>query len=209
MSSVEEGIRWANARIREVVDNATIDGIQVRRKEGTRSWPVHAFIRFTDVEGTEEALLRELAACSEEATESGAALHLRLVVLRGQVPASSRAVYVPAPEREAAEAAEDAPTSSSSSAAGALVATNRDLRSLLEVFARQQGAAVSQAMQGWSGAMQRAAELERETAELRAALVVAEQSQQADPLVQQTLIALAPQLPVLLQNLGGSRSRSE
>mgnify|MGYP006266703065 FL=1 len=189
-------------------DNATIDGIQLRRKEGARSWPVHAYIRFTDVETTEEALLRELAACAEEATESGQALHLRLVVLRGQVPATSRAVYVPAPERETTEAAEDTPASSSS-AAGALVATNRDLRSLLEVFARQQGAAVSQAMQGWSGAMQRAAELERETAELRAALVVAEQSQQADPLVQQTLLSLAPQLPILLQNLGGSRSRSE
>lgn len=208
MSSVDEGIRWATARIREVVDNAAIDGIQIRRKEGARSWPVHAYIRFTDVEATEEALLRELAACSEEATESGSALHLRLVVLRGQVPASSRAVYVPAPEREAAEAAEDAP-SSASSASSALVATNRDLRSLLEVFARQQGAAVSQAMSGWAGAMQRASDLERETAELRAALVVAEQSQQADPLVQQTLLALAPQLPVLLQNLGGSRSRAD
>lgn len=208
MSSMEEGIRWATARIRELNDGVTIDGIQVRRKEGQRSWPVHAYIRFTDVEATEEALLRELTACSEEATESGTALHLRLVTLRGQVPASSRAVYIPAPEREATEAAEDTPASSSS-AAGALVATNRDLRSLLEVFARQQGAAVSQAMQGWSGAMQRAAELEREAAELRAALVVAEQTQQPDPLVQQTLVALAPQLPMLLQNLSSARSRPE
>lgn len=198
MSSVEEGIRWVTARIGEVVDNCTVDGVQIRRKDGPRSWPVHCYVRFTDVDTTTEAVQRELAACVEEATESGASLHLRLVTLRAGVVASSRAVYVPAPE--ASEAPDDT-SQGGAGPVGAVVQTNRDLRGLLEVFARQQGAAVSQAMQGWAGAMQRAAELERDNAELRASLVVAEQAQQADPLVQQALVSLAPQIPVLLAGL--------
>lgn len=205
VSSVEEGIRWVNARIGEIVDNATIDGIQIRRKDGPRSWPVHAYVRFVDVDTTTEAVQRELAACVEEATESGSSLHLRLVTMRAGTVASSRAIFVAAPEAsDSPGGEEDRP---SGGAVSAVVATNRDLRGLLEVFARQQGAAVSQAMQGWAGAMQRAAELERDNAELRASLVVAEQSQQADPLVQQALMSLAPQIPMLLQGLASKTTQ--
>jgi hypothetical protein len=53
--------------------------------------------------------------------------------------------------------------------------------------------------------MARAAELERESAELRAALVVAEQAQQADPVVQQALQSLVPQLPMLLASFAASK----
>jgi len=195
VSSVEEGLRWVEARVREIVDNTTIDGVQIRRKDGPRSWPVHAYIRYTDTEGTLEAVHREVAACVEEATETGSSVHLRLVTMRANVVASSRAVYVPAPERTADEPEAD---DGRGGGAAALVQTNRDLRSLLEVYARQQGQTVAHAMQGWASSMARAAELERESAELRAALVVAEQAQQADPVVQQALQSLVPQLPMLL-----------
>jgi len=204
VSSVEGGLRWADARVREVVDGATVDGVQIRRKDGPRSWPVHAYIRYTDTDGTLEALHREVAACVEEATETGSSVHLRLVTLRAGVVASSRSVYVPAPERTA-----DEPDATDDSRAGAgasaLVATNRDLRALLEVYARQQGQTVAHAMQGWASSMARAAELERESAELRAALVVAEQAQQADPVVQQALQSLVPQLPMLLASFAASK----
>lgn len=204
-TSVEEGLRWASARIRELHEGATIDAIQLRRKDGTRSWPVHATIRYQDPEQLDRAIQEEIAGCVEEATESGSSVHLRIVVLRGGLPSSSKSVFIPAPERVAeADGDDGAPAS----AVASVVATNRDLRGLLEVYARQQGQTVAHAMQGWASAMARASELEREAAELRAALVVAEQAQQGDPVVQQALIGLVPQIPALLAQFGGARQSS-
>lgn len=194
-AAVEEGLRWIAARVREIVDGALPDAIQVRRRDGERSWPVHSFIRCNEPGECEAAVRTELASLVEEATETGRALHLRLVVVRAGIPHSSRAVIIPAPERPVED---DAPTDGGSAAVGAVVATNRDLRSLLETFARQQGATLGGAMTGWAASMTRTAELEREVAELRAALVLAEQAQQGDPVVQQALAGLVPQLPMLI-----------
>jgi hypothetical protein len=181
--------------------------VQLRRKDGPRSWPVHALIKHEGaIEDTEGRVRAELASLVEEATEVGSALHVRLVMLRGGVVSASRSVFMPAPERTDDD---DEPKGGAGSQGAALVATNRDLRSLLEVYARQQGATVSAAMQGWAGSMARTSELEREVAELRAALVVAEQAQQGDPVVQQALSALAPQLPLLLAQFAQSRSGAQ
>jgi hypothetical protein len=158
------------------------------------------------IEDTEGRVRAELASLVEEATEVGSALHVRLVMLRGGVVSASRSVFMPAPERTDDD---DEPKGGAGSQGAALVATNRDLRSLLEVYARQQGATVSAAMQGWAGSMARTSELEREVAELRAALVVAEQAQQGDPVVQQALSALAPQLPLLLAQFAQARSGAQ
>ena len=201
-SSVEEGIRWASSRIREVIEGVPLDAIQIRRKDGARSWPVHATIRYQDVQQLEAAIQAEIAACVEEATETGTSVHLRIVVLRGGLPSASKSVFIPAPER-VAEARED--DSSDAGAVASVVATNRDLRGLLEVYARQQGQTVAHAMQGWAAAMAQQSALEREVAELRAALVVAEQAQQGDPVVQQALIGLVPQIPALLAQFGSAR----
>jgi hypothetical protein len=46
--------------------------------------------------------------------------------------------------------------------------------------------------------MARTSELEREVAELRAALILAEQAQEQDPVIQQALTQLVPQLPMLI-----------
>lgn len=194
-AAMDEGLRWIGARVREVVDGALPDAIQVRRRDGERSWPVHSYHRCDEPGACEAAVRAELASLVEEATETGRALHLRLVVVRAGIPHSSRAVVIPAPERPGED---DAPTESPGAAVGAVVATNRDLRSLLETFARQQGATTGAAMQGWASSMARTAELEREVAELRAALVLAEQAQQGDPVVQQALAGLVPQLPMLI-----------
>jgi hypothetical protein len=201
-SSVEEGLRWCSARMRELQEGATIDAIQIRRKDGSRSWPVHATIRFQDVEQAERAVTDEVTACVEEATETGASVHLRIAVMRGGLPSASKSVFIPAPEKSADTNEED---NTPAGAVAAVVGTNRDLRGLLEVYARQQGQTVAHAMQGWASAMARASELEREAAELRAALVVAEQAQQGDPVVQQALIGLVPQIPALLAQFGGTR----
>ena len=192
---VEEGLRWIGARVRELVDGQLPDAIQVRRRDGERSWPVHSFHRCESSDACEAAVRAELVSLVEEATETGRALHLRLVVVRAGIPHSSRAVVIPAPERASEE---DAPIDGGGAAVGAVVATNRDLRSLLETFARQQGATTGAAMQGWASSMARTAELEREVAELRAALVLAEQAQQGDPVVQQALAQMVPQLPMLI-----------
>ncbi len=193
-AAIEEGLRWIGVRVREVIDATIPDAIQIRRRDGERSWPVHSFHRCDNPDTCEAAVRSELASLVEEATETGRALHLRLVVVRAGIPHASRAVIIPAPERSSEE---DAP-SDGGSAVGAVVATNRDLRSLLETFARQQGATTGAAMQGWAHSMSRTAELEREVAELRAALVLAEQAQQGDPVVQQALVGLVPQLPALI-----------
>lgn len=193
-AAIEEGLRWIGVRVREIIDGTIPDAIQIRRRDGERSWPVHSFHRCDNPDTCEQAVRSELASLVEEATETGRALHLRLVVVRAGIPHASRAVIIPAPERSSEE---DAP-SEPGSAVGAVVATNRDLRSLLETFARQQGATTGAAMQGWAHSMSRTAELEREVAELRAALVLAEQAQQGDPVVQQALVGLVPQLPALI-----------
>ncbi len=206
MAALDEGLRWVEVRLAELVDGAPPDAVQLRRKDGPRSWPVHALIKHDgNAEDTEARVRAELASLVEEATEVGSALHVRLVMLRGGVVSASRSVYMPAPERTGDDD-DDAPKGGAGSQGAALVATNRDLRSLLEVYARQQGATVSAAMQGWAGSMARTSELEREVAELRAALVVAEQAQQGDPVVQQALSALAPQLPLLLAQFAQARS---
>ena len=207
MAALDEGLRWVEVRLGELVDGAPPDAVQLRRKDGARSWPVHALIKHDgSVEDTEARVRAELASLVEEATEIGSALHVRLVMLRGGVVSASRSVYMPAPEQTDDH---DEPKGSAGSQGAALVATNRDLRSLLEVYARQQGATVSAAMQGWAGSMARTSELEREVAELRAALVVAEQAQQGDPVVQQALSALAPQLPLLLAQFAQARSGAQ
>ena len=207
MAALDEGLRWIEVRLAELVDGAPPDAVQLRRKDGPRSWPVHALIKHEGaIEDTEGRVRAELASLVEEATEVGSALHVRLVMLRGGVVSASRSVFMPAPERTADD---DEPKGGAGSQGAALVATNRDLRSLLEVYARQQGATVSAAMQGWAGSMARTSELEREVAELRAALVVAEQAQQGDPVVQQALSALAPQLPLLLAQFAQSRSGAQ
>jgi hypothetical protein len=207
VAALDEGLRWVEVRLAELVDGAPPDAVQIRRKDGPRSWPVHALIKHEGhASDTEQRVRAELAALVEEATEVGSALHVRLVTLRGGVVAASRAVYLPAPERSADEGVDD---DAQRGAGSALVATNRDLRALLEVYARQQGNTVSAAMQGWAGSMARTSELEREVAELRAALVVAEQAQQGDPVVQQALSALAPQLPLLLAQFSQARSGAQ
>lgn len=207
MAALDEGLRWIEVRLAELVDGAPPDAVQLRRKDGPRSWPVHALIKHDGaIEDTEGRVRAELASLVEEATEVGSALHVRLVMLRGGVVSASRSVFMPAPERTDDD---DEPKGGAGSQGAALVATNRDLRSLLEVYARQQGATVSAAMQGWAGSMARTSELEREVAELRAALVVAEQAQQGDPVVQQALSALAPQLPLLLAQFAQSRSGAQ
>ncbi len=207
MAALDEGLRWIEVRLAELVDGAPPDAVQLRRKDGPRSWPVHALIKHEGaIEDTEGRVRAELASLVEEATEVGSALHVRLVMLRGGVVSASRSVFMPAPERTDDD---DEPKGGAGSQGAALVATNRDLRSLLEVYARQQGATVSAAMQGWAGSMARTSELEREVAELRAALVVAEQAQQGDPVVQQALSALAPQLPLLLAQFAQSRSGAQ
>lgn len=207
MAALDEGLRWVEVRLAELVDGAPPDAVQLRRKDGPRSWPVHALIKHEGaIEDTEGRVRAELASLVEEATEVGAALHVRLVMLRGGVVSASRSVFMPAPERTDDD---DEPKGGAGSQGAALVATNRDLRSLLEVYARQQGATVSAAMQGWAGSMARTSELEREVAELRAALVVAEQAQQSDPVVQQALSALAPQLPLLLAQFAQARSGAQ
>jgi hypothetical protein len=202
-AAMDEGLRWIGARVREVIDGASPDAIQVRRRDGERSWPVHSFHRCEAPEACEAAVRAELVSLVEEATETGRALHLRLVVIRSGIPHSSRAVVIPAPERASEE---DAPVDGNGAVAvGAVVATNRDLRSLLETFARQQGATVGTAMQGWAGSMSRTAELEREVAELRAALLLAEQAQQGDPVVQQALAQMVPQLPMLIASFASKQ----
>lgn len=207
MAALNEGLRWIEVRLAELVDGAPPDAVQLRRKDGPRSWPVHALIKHEGaIEDTEGRVRAELASLVEEATEVGSALHVRLVMLRGGVVSASRSVFMPAPERTDDD---DEPKGGAGSQGAALVATNRDLRSLLEVYARQQGATVSAAMQGWAGSMARTSELEREVAELRAALVVAEQAQQGDPVVQQALSALAPQLPLLLAQFAQARSGAQ
>lgn len=207
MAALDEGLRWIEVRLAELVDGAPPDAVQLRRKDGPRSWPVHALIKHEGaIEDTEGRVRAELASLVEEATEVGSALHVRLVMLRGGVVSASRSVFMPAPERTDDD---DEPKGGAGSQGAALVATNRDLRSLLEVYARQQGATVSAAMQGWAGSMARTSELEREVAELRAALVVTEQAQQGDPVVQQALSALAPQLPLLLAQFAQARSGAQ
>jgi hypothetical protein len=207
VAALDEGLRWIEVRLAELVDGAPPDAVQLRRKDGPRSWPVHALIKHEGaIEDTEGRVRAELASLVEEATEVGSALHVRLVMLRGGVVSASRSVFMPAPERTDDD---DEPKGGAGSQGAALVATNRDLRSLLEVYARQQGATVSAAMQGWAGSMARTSELEREVAELRAALVVAEQAQQGDPVVQQALSALAPQLPLLLAQFAQARSGAQ
>jgi hypothetical protein len=193
--------------VQEIVDNVPIDGVQIRRRDGERSWPVHALVRWTESASvTEERVRAELVALVEEATESGRALHLRLVALRGGVAAASRAVYVPAPERAAdAPASEDAPRDASS----ALVATNRDLRALLEVYARGQGQQVAVAMQGWVQSQARVAELERELSDHRVALQLAESAEQSNPALQQAMSALGPMLPGILASLQSRGQRTE
>lgn len=203
MAGVEDGLRWVSARVHEIVDNAIPDAIQLRRREGERSWPVHSFHRCDDPAATEQAVRSELAQLVEEATETGRPLHVRIVVVRAGVPHASRTVYIPPPERSQDE--EPDTDRAGSGAVTAVVATNRDLRSLLEVYARQQGATVSTAMQGWASSMARSSELEREVAELRAALVLAEQAQQGDPVLQQAIGALVPQLPALIAGFAASR----
>lgn len=207
MAGVEDGLRWIAARVHEVIDNAIPDAIQLRRREGERSWPVHSFHRCENPSATETAVRAELAQLVEEATETGRPLHVRLVVVRGGVPHASRTVYIPPPERAADEEPHEE-RGGSGAAVTAVVATNRDLRSLLEVYARQQGATVSTAMQGWAGSMSRTSELEREVAELRAALVLAEQAQEQDPVIQQALSQLVPQLPMLIASFSASKQAS-
>ena len=208
MAALDEGLRWVEVRLTELVDGAPPDAVQLRRKDGARSWPVHALIKHEgDATETEARVRAELASLVEESTEIGSALHVRLVMLRGGVVSASRSVWMPAPERTGDD--DEEPKGGAGSQGAALVATNRDLRSLLEVYARQQGATVSAAMQGWAGSMARTSELEREVAELRAALVVAEQAQQGDPVVQQALSALAPQLPLLLAQFAQARSGAQ
>jgi hypothetical protein len=203
MAGVEDGLRWVSARVHEVIDQTIPDAIQLRRREGERSWPVHSFHRCEDPAATESAVRAELAQLVEEATETGRPLHVRIVVVRAGVPHASRTVYIPPPERPAEEDTHEAERGAG--AVGAVVATNRDLRSLLEVYARQQGATVSTAMQGWAGSMARTSELEREVAELRAALVLAEQAQEQDPVIQQALTQLVPQLPMLIASFATSK----
>lgn len=206
MSSVDDGLRWVALRVQEIVDGAPIDGVQIRRRDGERSWPVHALVRWTEsAAATEERVRAELVALVEEATESGRALHLRLVALRGGVAAASRAVYVPAPERAADAPGEEAPRDASS----ALVATNRDLRALLEVYARGQGQQVAVAMQGWVSSQARVAELERELAEHRAALSLAESTQEGNPALQQALQVVGPMLPGILASFQARGQRAE
>jgi hypothetical protein len=53
--------------------------------------------------------------------------------------------------------------------------------------------------------MARTSELEREVAELRAALVLAEQAQEQDPVIQQALTQLVPQLPMLIASFATSK----
>ena len=207
VSSIDDGLRWVALRVQEVVDGAPIDGVQIRRRDGERSWPVHAMVRWTEsASTTEERVRAELVGLVEEATESGRALHLRLVALRGGVAAASRAVYVPAPERASdAPSSEDAPRDASS----ALVATNRDLRALLEVYARGQGQQVAVAMQGWVQSKARVAELERELADHRAALQLAESAQEGNPALNQAMQALAPMVPGILASIQARSQRSE
>lgn len=207
VSSVDDGLRWVSLRVQEIVDNVPIDGVQIRRRDGERSWPVHALVRWQEsATVTEERVRAELVALVEEATESGRALHLRLVALRGGVASASRAVYVPAPERAAdAPAGEEAPRDASS----ALVATNRDLRALLEVYARGQGQQVSVAMQGWVQSQARVAELERELSDHRVALQLAESAQDGNPALNQAMQALAPMVPGILASLQMRGQRAE
>lgn len=203
MAGVDDGLRWVSARVHEIIDNAIPDAIQLRRREGERSWPVHSFHRCDDAAATEAAVRAELAQLVEEATETGRPLHVRVVVVRAGVPHASRTIYIPAPERAAEDDGHEAERGGG--AVTAVVATNRDLRSLLEVYARQQGATVSAAMTGWAGSMARTSELEREVAELRAALVLAEQAQEQDPVIQQALSQLVPQLPMLIASFAASK----
>lgn len=206
MAGVDDGLRWVAARVHEVIDQTIPDAIQIRRREGERSWPVHSFHRCEDPVATEGAVRAELTQLVEEATETGRPLHIRIVVVRGGVPHASRTVYIPPPERPSEE---DHEAERGAGAVGAVVATNRDLRSLLEVYARQQGATVSTAMQGWAGSMSRTSELEREVAELRAALMLAEQSQEQDPVIQQALTAILPQLPMLIATFATKQGERE
>lgn len=207
MSSVDDGLRWVSLRVQEIVDGVPIDGVQIRRRDGERSWPVHALVRWTEsAQVTEERVRAELVGLVEEATETGRSLHLRLVALRGGVAAASRAVYVPAPERAAdAPASEDAPRDASS----ALVATNRDLRALLEVYARGQGQQVAVAMSGWVQSQARVAELERELADHRAALQLAESAQDGNPALNQAMQALAPMVPGILASIAARGQNAE
>lgn len=207
MSSVDDGLRWVSLRVQEIVDGVPIDGVQIRRRDGERSWPVHALVRWTEnASATEERVRAELVGLVEEATETGRSLHLRLVALRGGVAAASRAVYVPAPERATdAPASEDAPRDASS----ALVATNRDLRALLEVYARGQGQQVAVAMSGWVQSQARVAELERELADHRAALQLAESAQDGNPALNQAMQALAPMVPGILASIAARGQTAE
>ena len=45
MAALDEGLRWVEVRLAELVDGAPPDAVQIRRKDGPRSWPVHALIK--------------------------------------------------------------------------------------------------------------------------------------------------------------------
>ena len=45
MAALDEGLRWVEVRLGELVDGAPPDAVQLRRKDGPRSWPVHALIK--------------------------------------------------------------------------------------------------------------------------------------------------------------------
>lgn len=207
MSSVQDGIRWVEARMREVIDNAIPDGVQLRRRDGERSWPVHAYVRCDDAEATIARVREELNQLVEEAAEVGRSVTVRAVVLRAGVAHASRTIHVAAPARVEAEADDD--TAAPADASRALVATNRDLRQLLEVFARQQGEAVSRAMQGWTQAQVALNAAQLEVAELRAALTLAESTQQGDPVLQQAIAGIAPQVPAIVAGMIASHQASK
>ena len=206
VSSVEDGLRWVEARMREVIDSAIPDGVQLRRRDGERSWPVHAYVRCDDAEATIGRVREELNTLVEEAAETGRSLTVRAVVLRAGVAHASRTIHVAAPARVETEQDNDAGPADTSRA---LVATNRDLRALLEVFARQQGEAVSRAMQGWTQAQVALNQAQLEVAELRAALTLAESTQQGDPVLQQAIAGIAPQVPAIVAGMIASHQASK
>lgn len=185
--------------MREVIDGTSPDGVQLRRRDGERSWPVHAYVRCDDAETTITRVREELNGLVEEAAETGRSLTVRAVILRAGVAHASRTIHVAAPARVDPEHEDD--TAGTPDTARALVATNRDLRQLLEVFARQQGEAVSRAMQGWTQAQVALNQAQLEVAELRAALTLAESSQQGDPVLQQAIAGIAPQVPAIVAGM--------
>jgi hypothetical protein len=186
----------------EVIDSAIPDGVQLRRRDGERSWPVHAYIRCDDVSATVQRVREELNQLVEEAADTGRGVTVRAVILRAGVAHASRTIHVPAPARVDPELEEEAQPD----AHRALVATNRDLRQLLEVFARQQGEAVSRAMQGWTQAQVALAAAQAEVAELRAALSIAEQAEERDPVLQQAIASVMPAVPGLLASMAASKA---